>query len=323
MALSVEGQKCPVCGGYLFDDDDLVFCPECGAPHHRDCYASNGSCGLSHLHGTDSQYTRPEEKKTDDREGFEKDSEKNTNQASFSGNEIKIKTVCPNCKTVVENGEEVCPNCKTPMPIVFSPFGAPIPVDPLGGVPDVARLENGVSPKEVAVYTAVNTPRYVRKFFSLDKKNKASWNWAAFLFPNAWFFYRKIYFPGIAFFLLTALSGVMAMALNFAFGGMTFKDTNEMANYLVQNADKISAVPLLIASLGSILNIVIRVLAGVFGDFIYRQDAKERIIKAKEETESELTETERIRKMGGINPFLGLLGIMALSWVQYLIFGIL
>ena len=321
MSLSVEGQKCPVCDGYLFDDDDLVFCPECGAPHHRDCYASKGSCGLSHLHGTDSQYTRPEVE-TETPKSFE-DNKASQNTNTISGNEIKIKTVCPNCKTVVENGEEVCPNCKNPMPVVFSPFGAPLPVDPLGGVPDAARLEDGISPKEVALYTAVNTPRYVRKFFCLDKKNKASWNWAAFLFPNAWFFYRKIYFPGIAFFLLTALSGVMAMAINFAFGGMTFKDTNEMTNYLLQNIDKISPTPLLIASLGSILNIVVRVLAGIFGDFIYRQDAKERINKAKEETESELTEAERIRKKGGINPFLGLLGIVALSWVQYLIFGIL
>ena len=31
MSISVEGEKCPVCGAYLFDKDDVVFCPECGA----------------------------------------------------------------------------------------------------------------------------------------------------------------------------------------------------------------------------------------------------------------------------------------------------
>ena len=56
MSLSVEGQKCPVCHAYLFDDDDVVFCPICGAPHHRDCYNAIGHCALEDKHGTDEQY---------------------------------------------------------------------------------------------------------------------------------------------------------------------------------------------------------------------------------------------------------------------------
>ena len=35
MGISVEGQKCPICDAYLFDNDDLVFCPECGTPSQK------------------------------------------------------------------------------------------------------------------------------------------------------------------------------------------------------------------------------------------------------------------------------------------------
>ena len=28
---------CPVCGETFQNGDDVVVCPECGAPHHREC----------------------------------------------------------------------------------------------------------------------------------------------------------------------------------------------------------------------------------------------------------------------------------------------
>ena len=31
MSFNIEGEQCPVCHAYLFEDDDVVFCPECGA----------------------------------------------------------------------------------------------------------------------------------------------------------------------------------------------------------------------------------------------------------------------------------------------------
>ena len=29
---------CPVCGREITPSDDIVVCPQCGAPHHRDCW---------------------------------------------------------------------------------------------------------------------------------------------------------------------------------------------------------------------------------------------------------------------------------------------
>ncbi|MCL1831829.1 MAG: hypothetical protein FWG45_02825 [Oscillospiraceae bacterium] len=38
------GVKCAACVEVFKDGDDVVVCPDCGTPHHRDCYAQNGGC---------------------------------------------------------------------------------------------------------------------------------------------------------------------------------------------------------------------------------------------------------------------------------------
>ena len=44
-------EKCPVCSEPFREEDDIVICPECGAPYHRDCYKEQGSCIYEDRHG--------------------------------------------------------------------------------------------------------------------------------------------------------------------------------------------------------------------------------------------------------------------------------
>mgnify|MGYP000169958290 CR=1 FL=1 len=37
------GCPCEGCGKPLTLQDDIVVCPDCGAPYHRTCYEKNGS----------------------------------------------------------------------------------------------------------------------------------------------------------------------------------------------------------------------------------------------------------------------------------------
>ena len=55
-----EGYTCPVCGEKFKESDDIVACPECGAPHHRDCWKKEGHCHFVADHGTDRQWVRPQ-----------------------------------------------------------------------------------------------------------------------------------------------------------------------------------------------------------------------------------------------------------------------
>lgn len=59
--MKYTGIKCPVCGIPFRDDDDIVVCPDCGAPYHRHCYEKEGKCLFSDIHGTGKHWTPPAE----------------------------------------------------------------------------------------------------------------------------------------------------------------------------------------------------------------------------------------------------------------------
>ena len=44
--MNYKGVSCPVCGQPFQEGDDIVVCPECGAPHHRACYKQLGHCAM-------------------------------------------------------------------------------------------------------------------------------------------------------------------------------------------------------------------------------------------------------------------------------------
>lgn len=46
------GSRCPACNKKFTDEDDIVVCPICGAPHHRECYNERGECVFEEEHFT-------------------------------------------------------------------------------------------------------------------------------------------------------------------------------------------------------------------------------------------------------------------------------
>ena len=57
--------SCPVCKKPFTEGDDVVACPQCGLPHHRACWASEGKCHEFDKHGTPEQWSR-EKAQTED-----------------------------------------------------------------------------------------------------------------------------------------------------------------------------------------------------------------------------------------------------------------
>ena len=45
-----QGCKCPVCQQPFAESDDIVVCPDCGAPYHRSCYQKNAGCLFADRH---------------------------------------------------------------------------------------------------------------------------------------------------------------------------------------------------------------------------------------------------------------------------------
>lgn len=50
-------EKCPICEKEFANEDDIVVCPLCGTPHHRDCYNKNGECGNYDKHSEGFRWT--------------------------------------------------------------------------------------------------------------------------------------------------------------------------------------------------------------------------------------------------------------------------
>lgn len=314
MGISVEGQKCPICGGYLFDNDDLVFCPECGAPHHRDCYAAIGHCGLAEYHGTAEQYQRPKPQP-----------EPEPDQAGASvpnpAQEQAAVRRCSSCGQTFSVREPICPHCGAPAGPVVSPFGFAASYDPMGGV-GKEELIGDVPAADMRDYVAVNTPRYLPRFKQLNTKGRFSWNWAAFFFPNAWFFYRKIYLPGVLFFLLTLTASGLASSVNLIFETMpeeALKNYGTIMNYFVEHLSELNMLPFWISLIGMGIGLAIRIIAGLTGDRLYRSSAISRIHRIRE-SDPPIEMPLALRQAGSISPMLGLLGLFALQWMVYFLY---
>ncbi len=156
--------SCPVCNQNFQTDDDIVVCPHCGTPHHRECYKQNGICSNAEKHS----------------DGFRWES------ATPQNDEPEIKT--PFDFEQKENFEK--------FDVKNMPFSFPVEMsirNPLNMLPK--ELEEGVPTEDVALFVQQDTTKYIQKFFYI-KGGKNKWNWAAMFFAPYWFFYRKLYKHG-------------------------------------------------------------------------------------------------------------------------------
>jgi len=317
MSFRHEGLKCSVCHSYLFEDDDVVYCPECGAPHHRSCYTSIGHCALEDTHGTDMQYDL--KKAREESQDTQQEKEKNT--ASFKENEKTANIRCFGCGNEYPSDMSRCPRCSTPNPekTGFGGFGIGS-FDFLGGVPADMDLGKGVTADEAKRFVVSNTHRYIPKFASMIAGTKASWNWFAFLFPPAWFMSRKMYKQGI-------LSGILIIALTLLtlpfLNSIAYLDTTSARNYfelaqlISENLDTVGAAAFILAAVGSMLNILLRVLLAIFADYSYKNHTVDTVAQIKQTADND--KEADFRKKGGTS-FLGLLiGFFAVEYLPSII----
>ncbi len=192
--------SCPYCEKVFTDTDDVVYCPECGTPHHRACYTEHGKCanGEKHAEGFVWKSENPEpvhEASTDE-----------------NGND---ETRCPGCGAEISPNALICTECGMRLGAgansrVFSYntdfFLKDVTADPNEDL-------GGFTVKEAAMFTQTKASDYIRKFLKQKKSGKnVGWNWAAFLFSPLWFFYRKLYKAGICFVAL-AVAASMFLAV--------------------------------------------------------------------------------------------------------------
>ena len=297
MSLEIKGLTCARCKSYLFEEDDVVYCPVCGAPHHRSCYNDLGHCALEELHGTENEYKRPSV--------VEVKEEKKENT-----------TKCEICGGEYNSSIGKCPKCSSPD---FNRFGGFASFDFLGGVPADQDLGDGVTAEDAKNFVFANTHRYIPKFAILNSKRKKSWNWLGFLFPAPWMLSRKMYKGGIITLLLSVISNFLAypFVLRLNTMGIDIGYYNyETVNQITESLPEIGNLLIALAFLGSLIDLGVRIFAGVFGDYFYKKHAIKTIKKIKSESSDIQSD---YRKFGGVNFIIFFFGMLAMQYIPLIL----
>lgn len=294
---------CQHCKKPLTKNDDTVFCPVCGAPYHRECYFEAGECVYTAVHGTSEQYCDKQEDNKTEQENEQKDK-------SFVDGIFNTEK-CPTCGRPYDGDEKFCPNCRTPRGMKM-PEG--FVFDTFGGV-DEEKSEDGVTARQVRAFTAANTQRYVPKYFALSKEHKVSWNWIAFLIPEGWFFYRRMYKIGIIAIAVSLISVVLSLPLgnilNDVLEGMEstgFMYSPEVSFKIMKAMINADAFVKITAVFSVLFDIALRVLCGLFGDYFYKDFTKKAITENKQGIN--LSNDAEVMSIGGVHPFMFLIGIL-------------
>lgn len=307
MSLNTDGVSCVRCHAYLFPEDDIVYCPVCGAPHHRECYNQLGHCALEEFHGTDRQYDKVKAR----------EEEQAAAEMPNTGENAEGLITCQMCHEKYDFALNACPKCGAPN--IAKAGGSFVNFDFLGGVPADYDIGDGITADEAKRFVAANTPRYIPKFAVLNAKNKLSWNWLAFLFPCGWMLSRKMYKNGIIAGLLTVISSLFYLPFMNAINnlGTTPGETQaQIMQSIYEHLPKMGAAVIAALLAGFVLNIAVRILSAFFGDYLYKQYAISSIKTIRAESEDMDYD---YRKKGGVNIFLFLLGTMAVQYLPALI----
>ena len=95
-----EIEICKICGEPITEDDEKIYCPDCGVPMHKDCYEMNGECPDHEEHSKQTYREDNSEKHNSGRR-----------RLFMSGDGCEI------CGKPFEEGEErvYCPDCGASM----------------------------------------------------------------------------------------------------------------------------------------------------------------------------------------------------------------
>ncbi len=198
------GSQCIICQNRFTDDDDIVVCPDCGTPYHRDCWAKQGHCINSSLHAVGASWNSIRQE-----------------QRLRAGGKV-----CPHCEYVNAPDAKKCESCGGPFETreesserirIPLPGGANAYFeadDPCCGLPPDEKMEEERL-GDVAEFVRSNTLYYIPLFRRFrDTGRTISLNLSAALFPHLYFAYRKMWVWALVSCLVLIVCGLPGMLLN-------------------------------------------------------------------------------------------------------------
>ncbi len=271
--------KCPVCNKQFKDGDDIVVCPECGTPHHRECYKLTGHCVNQGLHKSGYSFIDSEKEKL-------KVEEQKETAKSFEGEYSGDYYYSPDDDFVAQAKKEVqekkqasTDNDNTDGGFFSIPT---IQVDE--SFYKMRGTIDGLSISDIAATVRTNVSRFIQIFKKQSKtKKKAGWNWAAFFFGSFYLLFRKMYKQGVAFFCLAMTSIIAGEAFILKFAPKYVSAVQDFvtqyasnpsgistadAQKLLTTSDAINAQKIVYIILAVML--LLRIIEAIFADYFYK-----------------------------------------------------
>lgn len=261
-----EGVKCPYCGKPLAENDDIAVCPDCGTPHHRECYLEHGECANSSQHSDTFEWKLPE--------------------AKAEAPKVNVIYICSKCGARISKDDTVCPNCGEPLPNRLPEIdpdalrelqdelsGRPQVPDSIYGIRMTDRID-GVTLKDLSNY--LKNPGYVIAICKQAASgSKFIFSLPALFSPPLFFLYNKVWLEGL---LALLLSFVLAIP-----DGMIIlyrMTSSTVFNIPLSTWDSLSSVC-------SIISLLVNLFFAFFGMNILKKNAIKKIKKLRSISSSE------------------------------------
>lgn len=278
--MKYTGVKCSACGEEFTDTDDVVVCPECASPHHRKCYRINGECVNTVRHGTGFNWNKA------NRPVDVTDDILNVNTDTESGNPVEINVEKIEVTTIpefIENSLRIFDNDE--------------------------KEKDGCTLREILDFVNKNVLYYMPVFARIRNMDKnISFNLICFIFPQAYFANRKMWFWAL---LTSFISVILIIPMMIS---MLLSDSGHIPEGVSETLNSNAG---LINSLMEICNgadLLMRILLCLFGNRLYYNFAVRSVRRIKRQSGEDITK-EQLVSAGGTK-FINIILIMLVTFTM-------
>lgn len=287
--MDYKNEICNGCNQPIKEDDDIVVCPVCGTPQHRSCWIANGECVNSSLHAEGFVWQKSHPAETQEQPKAE-ETEPNT---------VPVMGKMPAFDQLAQEAQN--------LEAIFLK-------DQLAHKDEEF---DGINVTDAGYYLQSGAHRYIRRF---RKDRKLSWNWGAFIFAPAWFFYRRLYKFGAIFLALVVSLNLFSYSFLEKIDIQMQEVYTVMEKYIAQegstaaaseklmeNQEFMTAYTAMAKNMGIYLLItavIPNAVAALIADSLVKKKMKEDIEAAKEASDETQMQRSLIISKGGVAPLV-------------------
>lgn len=289
-----KGSKCLICDNTFTENDDVVVCPQCGTPYHRECYAKENKCINTKLHEENKSWTAEKDTVSDE----------SPKKCPFCGNENNPHAlICERCgRSFIErnstqsSSQHASEEGSGQQNNAFFTFN---PLDKNCGLNPDEEIAENVTVSDISDFVATSVPFYLLFFKKIkDTGRKISINIASILFPQIYFAYRKMLPMALLMVLIETLVSIPAVIIYMKSMTASLIDMGYTLEF-IRSFDIQSSSFQIISSVCNYLSLIESVVLMLFANFLYYKHSVKKIRSIKAKTLSSEGAKEEIRHAGG------------------------